>query len=361
MIAPLLQVRNLTKHFPVHRGVLRRQVGAVQAVTDVSLDLNAGETLAIVGESGCGKSTAGRAILRLLEPTAGQVVLGGTDILTLSPADLRRARREMQMIFQDPYGSLNPRMTVREVIAEPLRLHRLAGDGDLDARVEAVLHQSGLSAFHADRYPHEFSGGQRQRVGIARALATSPRLIVCDEPVSALDVSVQAQIVNLLQDLQRDTGVAYVFISHDLAVVRHIATKVAVMYLGRIVEHADAGRLFANPRHPYTRSLIAAAPRPNPTGRVPHVPVKGETASAMAPPPGCAFHPRCPFAQERCRVERPELRAVGGDLVACHFAEELPPVAAGEDAAEAPALTRRVVVLAAARAAAAAETGQRQE
>ena len=350
MTAPLLSVRNLTKHFPVHRGVLRRQVGAVQAVSDVSLTVNAGETLAIVGESGCGKSTAGRAILRLLEPTSGEVLLNGVDILGLSPADLRAARRDMQMIFQDPFGSLNPRMTVREVIAEPLQLHGLASGPDIEQKIQEVLGKSGLSAFHAGRYPHEFSGGQRQRVGIARALATRPQLIVCDEPVSALDVSVQAQIVNLLQDLQRDTGIAYVFISHDLAVVRHIATQVAVMYLGRVVEHADAARLFADPRHPYTRSLIAAAPRPSPGGRVPHVPVRGETASALNPPPGCAFHPRCPFAQDRCRTERPELRPLNGDLVACHFAEDLPPMPIG-DAAEgdSPALARRLSILAAAR------------
>lgn len=349
MSAPLLSVQNVTKHFPVRRGVLRRVTGAVQAVTDVSFTLEAGETLAIVGESGCGKSTAGRTILRLQEPTSGKVLLNGRDIFSLSPAELRAARREMQMIFQDPFGSLNPRMTVREVISEPLRLHGLASGVALDRRIDEVLTMAGLSSWHAGRYPHEFSGGQRQRVGIARALATNPRLIVCDEPVSALDVSVQAQIVNLLQDLQGETGVAYVFISHDLAVVRHIATRVAVMYLGRIVEKADAARLFADPRHPYTRSLIAAAPRPVPSDRVAHVPLKGETASAMAPPPGCAFHPRCPFAQDRCRVDRPELRPVCGDLVACHFAESLPPMTKETAGAESPVLARRLEVLANAR------------
>ncbi|MBV0890931.1 dipeptide ABC transporter ATP-binding protein [Paracoccus sp. Z118] len=349
MTAPLLQVEHLTKHFPVRRGLLRRVTGAVQAVTDISFSLGAGETLAIVGESGCGKSTAGRTILRLQEPTAGRALLNGRDIYSLSPAELRAARREMQMIFQDPFGSLNPRMTVREVIAEPLRLHGMASGADLDRRIDEVLAKAGLSSWHAGRYPHEFSGGQRQRVGIARALATNPRLIVCDEPVSALDVSVQAQIVNLLQDLQTETGVSYVFISHDLAVVRHIATRVAVMYLGRIVEQADAGRLFADPRHPYTRSLIAAAPRPVPSDRVAHVPLKGETASAMAPPPGCAFHPRCPFAQERCRIDRPELRPVGGDLVACHFAETLPPMPRETAEAESPVLARRLDILAQAR------------
>ena len=345
MNVPLLSVENVTKHFPVRRGILRRVTGAVQAVTDISFALRPGETLAVVGESGCGKSTAGRTILRLQEPTSGRVLLNGRDIFALAPAELRAARRDMQMIFQDPFGSLNPRMTVREVIAEPLRLHGIASGAAMDRRIDEVLTMAGLSSWHAGRYPHEFSGGQRQRVGIARALATNPRLIVCDEPVSALDVSVQAQIVNLLQDLQAETGVAYVFISHDLAVVRHIATRVAVMYLGRIVESADAARLFADPRHPYTRSLIAAAPRPVPSGRVPHVPVKGETASAMAPPPGCAFHPRCPHARDRCRTDRPELRPVGDDLVACHFAETLPPMAGETAGTDSPAMKRRLAVL----------------
>lgn len=349
MTPPLLSVENVTKHFPVRRGILRRTVGAIQAVTDISFTLNAGETLAIVGESGCGKSTAGRTILRLQEPSAGRSLVNGRDIFTLSAKELRAARREMQMIFQDPFGSLNPRMTVREVISEPLRLHGIASGAGLDRRIDEVLTMAGLSSWHAARYPHEFSGGQRQRVGIARALATSPRLIVCDEPVSALDVSVQAQIVNLLQDLQAQTGLAYVFISHDLAVVRHIATRVAVMYLGRIVEKADASRLFANPLHPYTRSLIAAAPRPVPARREAQIQLKGETASAMNPPPGCAFHPRCPFAQDRCRVERPDLRTVGDDSVACHFAECLPPMPTDITATDSPALSRRLAVLANAR------------
>ena len=351
MNAPLLRVRGLTKRFPIRRGLMRREVAAVQAVPDVSFDLRAGQTLAIVGESGCGKSTAGRLLLRLLEPTAGGVTLDGVDLFSLDAASLRRARRDMQIIFQDPYGSLNPRMSVREVVAEPLLLHGLASARDVDARVDAVLKMSGLSSFHAARYPHEFSGGQRQRVGIARALATRPKLIVCDEPVSALDVSVQAQILNLLRDLQKETGVAYVFISHDLAVVRHIADRVAVMYLGRIVEHAASARLFADPRHPYTRSLIAAAPRPTPKGKVPPVPMKGETASAIAPPPGCAFHPRCPHAQERCRVERPELREMNGDLVACHFAASLPPAPEDAGGSDSAAFRERLATIEAARAA----------
>lgn len=349
MTPPLLSVENVTKHFPVRRGLLRRTAGAVQAVTDISFALHSNETLAIVGESGCGKSTAGRTILRLHDPTAGKVMLNGQDIFALSPGQLRAARRDMQMIFQDPFGSLNPRMTVREVIAEPLRLHGIATGKDLARRIDEVLSMSGLSSWHAGRYPHEFSGGQRQRVGIARALATSPKLIVCDEPVSALDVSVQAQIVNLLQDLQAETGVSFVFISHDLAVVRHIATRVAVMYLGRIVEMADAPRLFADPRHPYTRSLIAAAPRPVPADDPPAPPLKGETASALAPPPGCAFHPRCPHAQDLCRRDRPELRPVRGDMVACHFAESLLAMATQTAGADSPALARRLAVLAQAR------------
>ena len=348
----LLQVEGLTKHYPVHRGLLRRQVGAVQAVTDLSLTLDAGETLAIVGESGCGKSTAGRAILRLNEPDSGRITLDGTDITALPPDALRRARRQMQMIFQDPFGSLNPRMTVREVVAEPLLLHGLATPATVGAQVDEVLGMAGLSAFHASRYPHEFSGGQRQRVGIARALATRPKLIVCDEPVSALDVSVQAQIVNLLQDLQRELGMAYLFISHDLAVVRHIATRVAVMYLGRIVEEAPAAALFADPRHPYTRSLIAAAPRPDPATPAAPPPLKGEMASALNPPPGCAFHPRCPFAVDRCRTERPLLRAVHGSTVACHLADSLPPMAeAAPSSAVTAALSRRLAVIEAARTA----------
>lgn len=352
MITPsptLLAVEGLTKHFPVRRGLLRRTVGQVQAVTDVSFEVGAGETLAIVGESGCGKSTTGRTLLRLLEPTAGAVRLEGTDLLGLSSGQLREMRRKMQIIFQDPYGSLNPRMTVREVLAEPLLLHGVATQATLRAKIAEVLELCGLSAFHAERYPHEFSGGQRQRVGIARALATRPRLIVCDEPVSALDVSVQAQIVNLLQDIQRELGVAYVFISHDLAVVRHIATRVAVMYLGRIVEEAPATELFAAPLHPYTRSLIAAAPRPDPTvGRV-RASVEGDAPSALSPPPGCALHPRCPLAIDRCRIERPELRALGNSRVACHLAEPATDRATLRPLDPDTPLGRRLAVLSAAR------------
>ena len=318
----VLQVEGLTKHFPVKRGLLRRQVGAVQAVSDVSLSVAPGETLAVVGESGCGKSTLGRAILRLHEPDAGTIRLDGADVTALDAGGLRDARRQMQIIFQDPYGSLNPRMTVRETLAEPLLLHGLATSGTIRAEVDRLIELCGLSRWHADRYPHEFSGGQRQRVGIARALATRPRLIICDEPVSALDVSIQAQIVNLLQDLQQELGLAYVFISHDLGVVRHIADRVAVMYLGRIVEEAATEDLFADPRHPYTRTLLASAPRPDPTVIRTRLPVEGGTPSAMNLPSGCAFHPRCPLAVDRCRQERPQLRDVAGSRVACHRAED---------------------------------------
>ncbi len=349
-MSALLQVEGLTKHFPVRRGILRRIVGHVQAVTDVSFAVAAGETLAIVGESGCGKSTTGRALLRLIEPSAGSIRMEGTELTTLSPARMRQMRRQMQIIFQDPYGSLNPRMTVREVLSEPLLLHGVATPATLQAKVAEVLGLCGLSSFHAERYPHEFSGGQRQRVGIARALATRPKLIVCDEPVSALDVSVQAQIVNLLQDLQRQLGVAYVFISHDLAVVRHIATRVAVMYLGRIVEEAPAAELFAAPLHPYTRSLIAAAPRPDPAAGRAKASVEGDAPSALAPPPGCAFHPRCPVAVERCRSERPELRGIGPTRVACHLAEPATDRALPRPLDADTPLARRLAVLAAARA-----------
>ncbi|MEM1160327.1 MAG: dipeptide ABC transporter ATP-binding protein [Pseudomonadota bacterium] len=345
-MSAMLEVRGLTKHFPVRRGLLRRVVGQVQAVNDVSFDVNEGETLAIVGESGCGKSTIGRTVLRLVEATDGSVRLDGEQILNLSTDAMRHIRRKLQIIFQDPFGSLNPRMTVAETLAEPLLLHGLAAPDNVDDKVTELLRTCGLSSFHAQRYPHEFSGGQRQRVGIARALATRPRLIVCDEPVSALDVSVQAQIVNLLQDLQEQFGIGYIFISHDLAVVRHIAARVAVIYLGRIVEEATAEALFAAPRHPYTLSLIAAAPRPDPTNRDRSKPVQGDAPSALAPPPGCAFHPRCPMAQQVCCDERPELRTLGATRVACHFAEEVvPETATPQPSATAPRLQRRLDVL----------------
>ena len=308
-----------------------------------------GETLAIVGESGCGKSTIGRALLRLIDATAGSVELDGTNVMTLPADQMREMRRKMQIIFQDPFGSLNPRMTVAETLTEPLLLHGLATPEDVQDKVAQLLETCGLQPWHAGRYPHEFSGGQRQRVGIARALATRPRLIVCDEPVSALDVSVQAQVVNLLQDLQRRFGIGYVFISHDLAVVRHMATRVAVVYLGRIVEEASTADLFATPRHPYTRSLIAAAPRPDPAARNVRAPVQGDLPSALSPPSGCAFHPRCTMAEDRCRQERPELREIGGSRVACHFADHMTHAEECAESAPSEALRRRLAVLETAR------------
>ncbi len=355
MTPPVLETIGLTKTFEVRRGLLRRVAGQVQAVSDVSIRVDAGETLALVGESGCGKSTTGRAALRLIEPTAGDVLLDGEKLTGLGPRALRAARRRMQIIFQDPFGALNPRMTVAETLAEPMLLHGVATPADAGDRVRALLRTCGMQPFHAERYPHEFSGGQRQRIGIARALATQPRLVVCDEPVSALDVSVQAQLVNLLQDLQGRFGMAYVFISHDLAVVRHIATRVAVMYLGRIVEEAPAATLFARPLHPYTRLLLAAAPRPEPPaqgGRRARGPLpEGELPSAMNPPSGCAFHPRCPLAEARCAVERPALRMVDGAQVACHLADAAPASAPAPAARGRATLDRRIAVLEAARAA----------
>ncbi|THH35397.1 dipeptide ABC transporter ATP-binding protein [Aliishimia ponticola] len=348
-MSTMLEVRGLTKHFPVRRGPLQRLVGHVKAVEDVSFDVEQGETLAIVGESGCGKSTIGRTLLRLIEATAGSVRLDGEHVLNQPAAKMREMRKQMQIIFQDPFGSLNPRMTVWETLAEPLLLHGLATPKDVREKVSNLLETCGLQPWHAERYPHEFSGGQRQRVGIARALATRPKLIVCDEPVSALDVSVQAQIVNLLQDLQKQFGIGYVFISHDLAVVRHMADRVAVVYLGRIVEEAPAADLFAWPKHPYTRSLIDAAPRPDPNLKNDRPPLEGDQPSALYPPSGCAFHPRCPLATDRCRSERPVLRDVGAARVACHFAENV--TATGQVEASAPpkAFRDRLAVLNAAR------------
>ncbi|WP_417673078.1 ABC transporter ATP-binding protein [Pseudodonghicola sp.] len=350
----VLEVKGLTKHFPLGAGMFRKAVNVVQAVSDVSFTVAAGETLAIVGESGCGKSTTGRAVMRLIEPTAGSVKLDGEEITELSPGRLQATRRNMQMVFQDPFGSLNPRMTVRETLMEPILLHGVASGERAKHWVDELLKTVGLAEHHADRYPHEFSGGQRQRICIARALSTRPRLIVCDEPVSALDVSVQAQIVNLLQDLQAQLGLAYVFISHDLSVVRHIADRVAVMYLGRIVEQAPAEQLFADPRHPYTRALITAAPRPVPGLRAATEAPEGDAPSALNPPSGCAFHPRCPLASDICKQTRPELTAVGeGEtLVACHHADAPAPVALEPAPPASATLAARLSVLAAARAAA---------
>ena len=308
MNSPLLEVKGLVKHF-----------GRVRAVDGVSFEVAVGETLALVGESGCGKSTAGRLVLRLIEATAGEVRFEGEDLRALGSEALRARRRAMQIIFQDPYGSLNPRMTVGQMISEPLVLHSLYAKNQ-GKRVMELLGMVGLAPEHAQRYPHEFSGGQRQRIGIARAIAVEPKLIVCDEPVSALDVSIQAQVINLLQDLQRRLGLAYVFIAHDLAVVRHIATRVAVMYLGKIVELAGKRELFARPRHPYTQALLSAIPVPEPGASRKRMLLEGDVPSAIDPPSGCRFRTRCPYAQARCAAEEPAFE----DGVACHFWREIP-------------------------------------
>ncbi|MCC6522864.1 MAG: ATP-binding cassette domain-containing protein [Polyangiaceae bacterium] len=321
--APVLEVERLRVTFPVRRGVLGRRVGTLVAVDDVSFALRPGRTLGLVGESGCGKSTLGRAILRLCEAESGRVAVDGVDVRALTGERLRRARRKMQMIFQDPYASLDPRRTVLDCVAEPLTVHGLAPSrrAALPA-VTRLLERVGLEASHLGRYPHELSGGQRQRVGIARALALEPLLIVADEPVSALDMSIRAQIVNLLVELQRELGLAYLFIAHDLALVRYVSHEVAVMYLGRVVEHAPVRALFARPFHPYTHALLASAPVPDPDaerGRRRLV-LAGEPPSPLEPPTGCAFHPRCPHAEARCAEERPELRTVGdGHRAACHL------------------------------------------
>jgi oligopeptide/dipeptide ABC transporter ATP-binding protein len=318
--APVLEVVNLKKHFPVKKGVLRRTVGQVYAVDDVSFSIGPGETLGMVGESGCGKSTVARTVLRLIEPTAGAIRLDGHDVTRLGKTDMRPYRRQMQMIFQDPFSSLNPRMSAGDIVGEPLLVHGLAHGKEKRALTAEIFDQVGLRRSQMDAFPHEFSGGQRQRISIARALALNPKLIVADEPVSALDVSIQAQVINLMMDLQREKRLSYLFIAHDLAVVEHISHRIAVMYLGKIVEYADKKTLFTNPLHPYTEALLSAVPVPNPKLKREKRLLQGDVPSPINPPPGCAFHTRCPYAFDLCKVEAPKLVELSpGHGVSCHL------------------------------------------
>jgi oligopeptide/dipeptide ABC transporter ATP-binding protein len=344
MTAPLLEVESLSRDFVARRSLTGRPIATVQAVDDVSFTVEAGKTLALVGESGSGKSTLGRLVLRLIEPTAGTIRFEGRDIAAFDDRKLRAFRRKAQLIFQDPYASLNPRMSIGQMLAEPLVLHKTVARERRHGRVAELLHLVGLEPGVAGRYPHEFSGGQRQRIAIARALAGEPKLIVCDEPVSALDVSIRSQVLNLLRDLQRRLGLTYIFISHDLAVVKHVADRIAVMNSGRIVESADTEDLFASPSHPYSRALLSAIPVPSVRARRDRMILQGDPPSVLDPPPGCRFHTRCPYAVERCRSERPKLIAgAHGHATACHLLAELPSATAtAADTGFSPALERLV-------------------